>query len=359
MRRFRWWWGALVLGCVAVLAGLFLFFGASSRTGQPLPRQGPPGTGPLTVVAIGDSTVSGEGAGSYTPDTDGRNGDWCHRSADAFVQKVQIPGVTARVNLACSGAPSGQVALGGQPQWGEPSQAGQLAKVVKDHRVAAVVIAVGANDDPQFSAQVTACFKAWFSLGGPSCNVALQQTWKSKVDAMVPKVVNAVGDVKKVLAQAGYVPADYQLVLQSYATPVGPGIPANLQSLDGCPFRTDDLSWIAGTGITTLSAGLKQAAVQSGARFLDLARAGANHEACSGGANPAKEWFTRLTLHLSDLGQTDRAQHALQESFHPNAAGHAAIADCLTEFLAVREGNAACLSGPDGKLHSVPEVTAR
>ncbi|WIX76189.1 GDSL-type esterase/lipase family protein [Amycolatopsis carbonis] len=359
MRRFRWWWGALVLACVAVLAGFFAFSGPGLKPGQPLPRKGPPGTGPLTVVAIGDSTVSGEGAGDYTPDTDGRNGDWCHRSVNAFVQKVRIPDVTARVNLACSGAPAEQVSLGGVKQWGEQSQAQQLAAVVKNHRVAAVVIAIGANDDPKFSAQVSECFKAWFSAGGPSCNVALQKTWQSKVDAMVPKVVNAVGDVKKVLAQAGYVPADYQLVLQSYATPVATDVPPGLQNLNGCPFRTDDLLWISTTGITTLSAGLKQAAVQSGARFLDLARAGEHHEACSGGANPASEWFTRLTLHLNDLGQTDRAQHALQESFHPNAAGHAAIADCLSEFLAGRDGNAACLSGPDGKLHAVPEVADR
>ncbi|MFD2468753.1 GDSL-type esterase/lipase family protein [Amycolatopsis silviterrae] len=355
MRRFRWWWGALVLACVAVLVGFFVFFGTESRPGQPFPRQGPPGRGPLTVVAIGDSTVSGEGAGAYSPDTDGKNGDWCHRSSAAFVQKVRLPGITARVNLACSGAPAAQVALGDAKQWGERSQAAQLADVVKNHRVAAVVIAVGANDDPKFSAQVSECFKAWFSSGGPSCNVALKETWKSKVDAMIPKVANAVGDVKKVLADAGYVPADYQLVLQSYATPVGPDIPPDLQSLNGCPFRTDDLQWISTAGISTLSAGIKQAATQSGARFLDLARAGENHEACSGGPNPASEWFTRLTLHLSDLTQVDRATHALQESFHPNAAGHAAIADCLTDFLTTQQGNAACLAGPDGKLHAVPE----
>ncbi|WP_051166358.1 GDSL-type esterase/lipase family protein [Amycolatopsis orientalis] len=355
MRRFRWWWGALVLACVAVLVGFFVFFGSESRPGQPFPRQGPPGHGPLTIVAMGDSTVSGEGAGAYSPDTDGRNGDWCHRSSAAFVQKVRIPGVTARVNLACSGAPAAQVALGDAKQWGERSQAAQLADVVKNHRVAAVVIAVGANDDPKFSAQVSECFRAWFSSDGPSCNVALKESWKSKVDAMVPKVANAVGDVKKVLADAGYVPADYQLVLQSYAAPVGPDIPADLQSLNGCPFRTDDLQWISTTGISTLSAGIKQAAAQSGARFLDLARAGDKHEACSGGPNLATEWFTRLTLHLNDLTQVDRATHALQESFHPNAAGHAAIADCLTDFLTTQQGNASCLAGPDGKLHAVPE----
>ncbi|RJQ87717.1 GDSL-type esterase/lipase family protein [Amycolatopsis panacis] len=354
MRRFRWWWGALVLACVALLIASFVLFGAESLRGRPQPRQGPPGTGPLTVVALGDSTVSGEGAGDYTPDTDGRNGDWCHRSPNAFVQKVRIPGVTARVNLACSGAPSAQVALGGADQWGERSQAARLAEVVKNHRVSVVVIGVGANDDPKFSAQVNTCFQAWFSSGPAGCNVPLRETWKSKVDAMVPKVVNAVGDVKKVLAQAGYVPSDYQLVLQSYAAPVGPGIPADLQSLNGCPFRTDDLDWIAGPGISTLSTGLRQVATQSGARFLDLAQAGKQHEACSGGADQAKEWFTRLTLHLDDLTHLDRATHALQESFHPNAAGHAAIAGCLSEFLATRDAAAACVDGPGDTLNAKP-----
>jgi hypothetical protein len=176
---------------------------------------------------------------------------------------------------------------------------------------------------------------------------------------MVPKVATAVSDVKKVLAQAGYVPADYQLVLQSYAAPIGPDLPEDLRSLNGCPFRVEDLRWISQTGIGTLSAGLKAAAQQTGARFLDLAKAGVQHEACSGGANPATEWFTRLTLQLADLGRADRAGHALQESFHPNAAGHTAIANCLTEFLATREGNASCLAGADGKLHAAPEVVAR
>ena len=359
MRRFRWWWGALGLACVALLASLFVFFGSESEPGQPLPRRSPPGEGPLTVVALGDSTVSGEGAGQYTPDTNGTNGNWCHRSPNAFVGKIAVPGITAHVNLACSGAPAEQVALGPVKQWTEGSQAERLAAVVKDHRVAAVVIAVGANDEPQFSHQVTDCFKAWFNAGSAPCSVELRQTWQSKVDAMVPKVVTAVSDVKKVLAQAGYVPADYQLVLQSYAAPIGPDLPEDLRNLNGCPFLVDDLRWISQTGIGVLSAGLKSAARQTGARFLDLARSGVKHEACSGGPNPATEWFTRLTLQLADLTQVDRASHALQESFHPNAAGHAAIANCLTEFLITREGNASCVAGADGKLHAAPEVVAR
>ena len=113
------------------------------------------------------------------------------------------------------------------------------------------MIAVGANnDEPKFSNQVTDCFKAWFNAGGPPCSTALEQeAWQSKVDAMVPKVATAVSDVKKVLASAGYVPADYQLILQSYAAPIGPDLPEDLRSLNGCPFRVEDLQWISQTGI--------------------------------------------------------------------------------------------------------------
>jgi lysophospholipase L1-like esterase len=351
MRRFRWLLGGVVLLFVVALVMVVTLAGPDNFPGTPIARQGPPGTGPLTMVSLGDSTISGEGAGDYTADTDGTKGDWCHRSPHAEVFETQVAGVTAKVNLACSGAPAGQVALGPVLQWTEPSQAQQLAAVVKNHRVAEVVVGIGANDDPHFSALVTDCFKAWFDAGGPPCSNAIKQTWKSKVDAMVPKVVNALGDVKKVLADAGYVPADYQLVLQSYASPIGPGIPESLRTLNGCPFRTEDLQWVSQDGVAELATGLHAAAKAAGARFLDLSRAGQGHEACSGGQNQSSEWFTRLTLQLSDLSQLDRATHALQESFHPNAAGHAEFARCLSEFLGGSDESAACVSGPDGQLH--------
>jgi lysophospholipase L1-like esterase len=356
MRRFRWLLGGVVLLFVAALVGVLTLTGPSNPSGTPIARQGPPGTGPLTMVSLGDSTISGEGAGDYTPDTDGSNGDWCHRSPNAEVFKTQVPGVTAKVNLACSGAPAGQVALGAVKQWTEPSQAQQLATVVKNHRVTDIVVGIGANDDPHFSALVTGCFKAWLDVSSPPCSDDIKKTWKSKVDAMVPKVVNALGDIKKVLADAGYVPADYQLVVQSYASPIGPGIPENLRTLNGCPFRTEDLKWVSQDGVAELASGLHAAAKAAGARFLDLSRAGLGHEACSGGQNPASEWFSRLTLQLSDLSQLDRATHALQESFHPNAAGHAQFAHCLSEFLGGSDENAACLSGTDGQLHAATEV---
>ena len=358
MGRYRWWIGGGVLVFVAVLLGVFVFSGPGTPPG-PVRPPGPPGTGPLTIVTLGDSTLSGEGAGNYTPDTNGTNGDWCHRSPAATVFETHVPGVVAKVNLACSGATAAQVGLGDAKQYTEPSQATQLAQLIRDdHRVAVVVIGVGANDDPHFSQLVSQCFQAWFVAGDAPCSATIKSTWQDRINAMVPKVVAAVSDVKTVLARAGYQQGDYQLVLQSYASPIGPDIPANLQNLNGCPFRTEDLRWMRDEGVEMLSAGIAQAAAQTGARFLDLSRAGRGHEACSGGANPSTEWFSRLTLQLNDLADADRASHALQESFHPNANGHAEFGRCLTEFLATALPSAACLAGSDGTLHPAASLAA-
>ncbi len=349
MRRYRWWFGGLALLAVATLVAVFVFAG---KEPGPVDRPGPPGSGPLTIVSMGDSTLSGEGAGDYLPATNGQDGNWCHRSRNAMVHQTDLPGVTATVNLACSGAPSAQVALGDVTQWTEPSQARQLATLIKNHRVVAVAVALGANDDPHFSRLVSECFHAWFRDNAAPCSEQIKGDWQQRIDAMVPKVVGALRDIKKVLHTAGYRRTDYDLVLQSYAAPVGPDIPEDLRSLNGCPFKKTDLEWISGPGVGKLNEGLREAARQAGTRFLDLSQAGTGHEACSGGADPSTEWFSRLTVQWDDLTKLDRVTHAIQESFHPNAAGHAQFARCLTEFLGTDTRTAACRIGEDGNLHA-------
>ncbi|EHR51095.1 hypothetical protein SacmaDRAFT_2857 [Saccharomonospora marina XMU15] len=357
MSRSRWWLAGLALAGVVVLVAVFVLVDVGDQ--GPTERPGPPGTGPLTVVSMGDSTISGEGAGDYTPRTNGRAGNWCHRSANALVHKVRYGGAVESVNLACSGAPSGHVALGDVKQYTEPSQAAQLRELVKTHRVVAVVVAVGANDEPHFSRLISECFTAWFMETGSPCSERIKADWQSRVDAMVPKVTAALRDIRTVLRQAGYDREDYELLLQSYASPIGAGIPESLRNLNGCPFRIDDLKWVEQTGAVSLSAGLRRAAAGAGARFLDLSRAGEGHEACSGGDRADNEWFTRFTVEWDDLKVVERASHALQESFHPNAKGHEQFARCVSEFLATNDPAAACLEGQDGNLHAAPSPVAR
>ncbi|WP_199432128.1 GDSL-type esterase/lipase family protein [Qaidamihabitans albus] len=356
MLRLRWWLGAIALLGVVVLVGVFVFVGDDAP--GPIERPGPPGDGPLTVVSLGDSTLSGEGAGDYTAETNGLEGNWCHRSPHAAVHQIQLPGVTESVNFACSGAPSGQVGLGDVKQWTEPSQARRLGELTRTNRVAAVVVAVGANDDPHFSRLISECFTSWFMSENAPCSDRIKNDWQARIDAMVPKVTNALRDIRKVLGERGYDREDYELVLQSYAAPIGPNIPESLRNLNGCPFRMQDLRWVNEKGVTSLAAGLRTAASAAGARFLDLSRAGTGHEACSGGADPTSEWFTRFTVEWDYLRLVDRASHALQESFHPNASGHAQLARCLSEFLAGNDGSAACLEGDDGNLHAARSIAA-
>ncbi|HEX9334715.1 MAG TPA: GDSL-type esterase/lipase family protein [Pseudonocardiaceae bacterium] len=336
---------------LAVIAIVILFTagGDAAPTPQP-PKPGPPTHAPLTIVSLGDSTVSGEGAGDYDPGTDGQAGDWCHRSAAAEIHETTLPGVVKTVNLACSGANTTQVGLGTAVHYTERSQTAQLAALATHDRVVAIVVAVGANDDPRFSQVLDDCVHAWASKG--SCSAGFESNWQHRTDAMVPKVAKVLRDIRSAMAKVHYQPDDYQLVLQSYAAPIGPNTAGSLLSLDGCPFREVDLRWVRSTAVRVLDEGLRKAATDAGTRFLDLASAGLGHEACSGGGNnTSHEWFTRLTVAWQDISNQQRVGHALQESFHPNARGQSAFGGCLSQFLATNDQAAACLGGANGVLH--------
>lgn len=325
---------------------------------RPVKHVGPPANAPLAVVSMGDSTISGEGAGDYTPATNGANGDWCHRSPHAEVEDVSIIGVTKRFNLACSGADSSVIGLGKTTHYTEPSQAAQLAPIAAHNRITTIVVGDGANDDPHFSQIVNTCIQAFFARDDKGCSGGFTPAWRHKVDAMIPKVEKVLGDIKNVMTHAGYSPGSYQLVLQSYAAPIGPDIKNGLDSLAGCPFQSADLDWVRNTGIEILDDGLGKAARTAGARYLDLSGAGIGHEACSGGNGAKGEWFTRLTVAWQDIDNADRAGHSLQSSFHPNAAGYAAFAQCLSAFLPTTNSAASCLAGSDGVLRPAPTIGA-
>lgn len=345
--RIRPWHGVAAVLAVVVLVLLLVVLDDDAP--QPRPP-GPPGTGPLTLVSMGDSTLSGEGTGDYTADTDGKDGNWCHRSPKAAIHQTEVPGIDKTVNLACSGAAAAHVALTEQTKYGEGSQARRLRALIEDHRVAAIVVAVGANDEPKFSHRIPECAKALYT--STPCSEQMARTWDDTVDAMVPKVVDALSDVRSVLADAGYRPSDYELVVQSYPSPVSPDIPEKVRSIAGCPFLRTDLEWLSTEGVGKLSDGIERAADEADARFLDLSRSGEGREACTGGDDPSSEWFTRLTVQWDDLQDVDRASHSIQESFHSNAAGHAQLGRCLTQFLTSSADSAACLPGADGDLNA-------
>ncbi len=338
--------GWLVLFCLLVLglAGDHVF-------PAPRPLPGPPQHAPRVVVAMGDSTISGEGAGDYERGTNGEKGDWCHRSPHASIFHVKLPDVSKAYNLACSGAPSAQVGLGNVEQYGEISQSKQLARIATRNRVVAIVVAAGANDDPSFAHVLDTCVQAWIGKEKP-CSDTIGPRWERRIDRMIPKLTKALKDIQRVMYNAGYSRSDYQLVVQSYAAPVGPDVARGLQDLSGCPFLSADLKWVQRDAVPVLTAGVRTAAARAGVRFLDLSRAGIGREACTSDRHPDQEWFRRLAVQWNDLQKDERATHALQESFHPNAAGHKAFGECLTEFFSTSDRAGACLPTKNGGLHA-------
>ncbi|SMC89517.1 GDSL-type esterase/lipase family protein [Lentzea albidocapillata] len=291
------------------------------------------------VVALGDSTMSGEGAGAYEAGTDGEDGgNWCHRSREAEIMKISFE-ADQKINLACSGTNSDKL---------RNEQLPRLRAIAGSNQVVAIVVAVGANDDPRFSDILNKCFEAWGKR--TDCTSSVAPDWTKRVRRMIPKVEATLNAIRQTMRDSGYLDSSYQLIVQSYAAPVSPKMPQSLQNLSGCPLRSADLEWVVEEAVPELSNGLRAAAGKVNARFLDLARAGEGHEACVGGDEPETEWFTRLTVDFDGLKDERRAPHALQESFHPNARGHEQIGRCLTEFLASDKRDGACVPRLDGTL---------
>jgi lysophospholipase L1-like esterase len=330
-----------------------LLIGAMATAGPPVAAS-TADTRQTAVVSLGDSAISGEGAGDYEAGTRGENGDWCHRSANALVHRTQLAERT--VNLACSGADSAHVSLADTVHYTEGSQARRLIDVARTYRVTTVIVQVGANDEPAFADTVLDCIGAWLNPFGSSCASWLRTQWPQRVAAMAPRVERAVADVRSAMSQAGYGSSDYAFVLTSYASPVTERMDEFLHGPQGCPFRLSDARWGRTEAVPQLSAGLQGVASRTGVRFLDFSRATEGHEACSGGGNSAGEWQNRITVDpwawvyggLDAIGM-----HMAQESFHPNARGHAQLGRCVTEFVSSGAPSATCLAGTDGNLHAV------
>lgn len=310
---------------------------------------------PTAIVSLGDSAISGEGAGDYEPGTRGENGNWCHRSANALVHRTAVADRT--INLACSGADSANVSLADTTHYTEGSQARRLIGIAQQYRVTTVVVQVGANDEPAFADTIVDCIAKWFDPFSSGCRSKLRTEWPQRVAAMAPRVEVALADVRSAMSQAGYADGSYNLILTSYASPLTENMDPVLHGPQGCPFKLADAGYGRTEAVPQLSEALRGAATRSGAKFLDFSRATEGHEACSGYGDSSTEWQNRVKVDpwawvtggLDAIGI-----HMAQESFHPNARGHAQLGRCVTQFVNSGANSARCLVGSDGNVHAVP-----
>jgi lysophospholipase L1-like esterase len=347
---------------------------------------------PTAIVAIGDSFISGEGGrwlGNGSEALGTRSGtdraaydcgalgceydparvygaseaNDCHRSDVAPIESAPVA-VDLRVNLACSGArardlwPGGE---GGSPHFGEPPEADQLAAVAARDQVRMVVVTVGAND-VGFGELVAECALDWARSpedDPTTCHRDAEAQIREALPRATRGVTAALRGVRRVMRDDGYERSDYRLVAMSYASPFPEGrwfrYPEDGWSRlneGGCPVWNADADWAADRATVDLGEALKDAAVATGAEYLDLTHAFDGHQLCdrrsqrvgpSGPSPLTAEWFRRLSF----------LQGSARESLHPNAYGQKVMGTCLGLLFTRQRGDYACADTPGEWLGGV------
>ncbi|WP_434595765.1 ricin-type beta-trefoil lectin domain protein [Streptomyces sp. A5-4] len=290
------------------------------------PAERPLGDRKSGLISLGDSEISGEGVGTYEPGTNGPE-NWCHRSPDAAIHRT---GIAADVtyNVSCSGAYSGNIRIGGSKQYAdELVQSDNLAVKARNTKIKMVLLVAGANDDLQFGPVMTDCVTRWLLIQG-TCEPKYQPGWQGRVDALVPKVEQTLRDLRTVMRDAGYADSDYKLVTMGYPSPIGPDFKDNPQFpgkiIGGCTGYDSDSAWGRDSAVPGFERGMRTAAANTGAVFLDNSRLFHGHEVCM-----EDTWARGLYIDITNPFPPDA--DSVRQSFHPNARGHAAFASCLTQ----------------------------
>lgn len=328
--------------------------------------QASPGNGPTAIVSLGDSFISGE-AGRWAGNSDSswrsrrgtdrayRRSGWfgwyydkevvypgtvqneCHRSDVAPILSNTIS-VQNKINLACSGAETSAIV----DQWykGEAPQSQQLVPVAQANDVEMVVLSIGGND-LGFTDIIVACtlqFSTSPSANPNFCNDDQQPLVDQRMPVAMAGVDASIAAIRGSMNAAGYVDADYRLVVVSYPSPIPRGAEIRYSESGwsrltdgGCPFWNADATWARDILVPQIADNLRAVAGNNGAEFLDFRDAFQGNENCSNqaqragwnGPNAATAEWTRWVG--SGLLQGD-----LEESVHPNAYGQQAMGTCLS-----------------------------
>ncbi|MEV4535520.1 ricin-type beta-trefoil lectin domain protein [Asanoa sp. NPDC049518] len=351
------------LAAAALVAGLVLpslvatgtTAGAADRPPvQPLPANleairaaeatslyGSPAVRPLedrktALVTMGDSEISGEGVGNYVPGTH-QDGNWCDRSYDQAVFRTGIASDT-QFNIACSGATPWNLIAGGPTQWNELNQGDNLAIKARNTRVKLIWVVAGANGDGtiQFGPVATDCAISRVFFQG-ACYPTYTDVWTTRVDGSRAAVEDALRSIRATMTAAGYLASDYELVLQSYPSPGSPDVEDNPDFpgwyAGGCLLYLADAAFARNKAVPLFERGLRQAAVNTGTRYLDASRLFHGHEVCTDNTSVRGLYI--------EVGIWN--ENAARQSFHPNARGHGMFAECMTAFVASGLPQATCV----------------
>lgn len=371
-----------VIGVRSVLGAAALSVIAFTLTAPPAMADGP-GSGAPTIVAVGDSYISGEAgrwAGSSNTNSSradalgskayfdnatgtGEQITRCHRSRSA---EIAIGGGIASVNLACSGAtaatttgtyfkPGLDFYDGGT---GKIGQAKALQQTAQTKNVKMVVVSVGGNDFT-FASIVQSCVvdflysSSWAKDYCKNDKSVVANFTPANIAAVKARVATALVNVRTAMRQAGYADSSWTMLVQNYPSPLpnGSGLRYrqsgySRQNIGGCGFWNADADWANGTALPTINTTVLGAISQAGitnARTLDLSSAFNGRRLCETGVGLYEEvgvasWQTAGAVDTTEWVNQIRtvttagsSPYYIQESLHPNYWGQLALRSCVRQ----------------------------
>jgi lysophospholipase L1-like esterase len=400
----------------------------------PAPARSTPtvATLPTAAVALGDSFISGEGAGAYQSVVDisgvpqgfpgwsapNNNAFFCHRSANASLNVAPLAGIDARFNLACSGGQPADFATASNSRAKGrtvAAQLDQLRAVAQTHDIDIVLVGLGSNNSSfTFGDAAAECagrfvadgYIGWWEFWVPIINwitgatspespcTANDLATPQELAAAQAETTAALRSLVQVLDE---VDADgqHRIVLQDYTNPLPPEYDSKFHKEDGrtdtrdkfrdlvreryaggCPAHRASLgpahqfSQGLGTLVQGAHATLRAENPTKDLVYLNVQRAFDGARLCETAASPAGALATPVRLmdeaggaptgvHLTSINGTDKLDIAriqgvctswfqtCQESWHPNAQGHAVLGQCLAAAVsAVNDDRIDCVRNP-------------
>ncbi len=244
------------LTLAAGLVGSILAIGGSTPTAA---------APPTAAVAVGDSFISGEGAGDYDAvvDRDGisqgyqdfsapnDNAYFCHRSPNAEVEVAALAGIDERFNIACSGAVPRDIGL---PSFTRDrgrlvaSQIEQLRAIAATHDIDLVVVDLGANSvgfgdvaskciGKFLTDAFTGWWEGWINIFSPHATTtgACGASDFPNRDALARAEADVLASGRLILNTLAAIDADgeHRVVFQDYVNPLPADFASRFHEEDG------------------------------------------------------------------------------------------------------------------------------
>ncbi|GAB3062267.1 SGNH/GDSL hydrolase family protein [Micromonospora schwarzwaldensis] len=253
---------------------------------------------PTAAVALGDSFISGEGAGAYAPVVDvngvaqgfpgwsaaNANAYFCHRSPNASLFRADLPGIAARFNLACSGGQPYDIANASASRTKGrqvAAQLDQLRSVARTHDIDLVLVGLGSNNSSftfgsvaekcanRFIADAwTGWWEFWAYLGGPVEQKPCTDADLGTAAQFSAATAETTAALRQLLTTLDEVDADgqHRVVFQDYTNPLPYELDQSYWSEDS---RDDTRDKFRALGAERYAAGcpIHRASLAPGQRF--------------------------------------------------------------------------------------------